>query len=243
MVDPVEEQINLMIDGVDAAIAGKYPFTLRDLIEHPLDYRDRPTILVEIENLKADIADYFAKRKMGVTEVMSTYMKDAAKAEEVAKQFEKVINSAAKSAKKPIVSPIVFVRKEDEDEILFVNKFDEDTSPKLIDALVSNCLFVVDASMEVDGFKVGRWVFPDPSGKNRAIYVSFPINPAGALDIARDQMLLALDVIKSEIMNQLALEGRPMPISPAPAAPVPAKGAESKPPESKPPASGGTNKK
>jgi len=229
MVDPVEEQINLIIDEIDATIAGKYPFRLRDMLEHPLDYKDRPTILIEIEKLKADVADYFAKRKEEVADATRAYMEEAAKASRVAERFQDAIESAAKSAKKPIVSPLVFARKEDEDEILFVEDYDENVYPKVIEALVSNCLFVVNASIMIDGFKVGRWVFPDSSGKNRAIFVSFPINPAGALDIARDQMILALDAVKTEIMTQLSLEGKPLPLAPKPTVPTPAREFEAKP--------------
>lgn len=219
MVDPVEEQINFMIDEIDAMVTGKYPFKLRDILEHPLDYKERPTIFAELEKLKMDVTEYFERRKADLADGTRLYMEDAAKASNVAKRMEEDIVSAAKTAKKPVVKPLTFARKDEEDEILFVEKY-EDSYAKVIQALVDNCLFVVDSCIQLDGFKVGRWVFPDSSGKNRAIFISFPINPAGAFDIARDQMLLALDAVKSEVMTQLSLEGKPLPIAPKPIAPA-----------------------
>jgi len=221
MVDPVEEQINFIIDEIDATISGKYPFKLRDIYEHPLDYKERPTLMAEIEKLKGDVADYFSKRKEEVSDATKLYMDEATKASKVADKIDEEISTAAKSAKKAVIKPLTFTRKEDEDEIIFVDTYDDASYSKAIDALVGSALFVVDSSLEIDNFKVGRWVFPDASGKNRAIFVSFPINPSGALDIARDQMVMALDAVKSEILIQLSVEGKPLPMMPKPAASAP----------------------
>ena len=207
MVDPVEEQVDFLIDEIDAMIAGKYPFKFRDILEHPLDYKDRPTIMMELDKLKGDISDYFERRKENAREAIRLYEGDAAAATKVAKKIADVISEKVKAAKKPFIKPLTYTRKEDEDEIIFVEKYD-DSYEGVIDALVKNCLFVVDISMDLEGYTVGRWLFPDQN-KNRAIFVSFPVNPAGALDIAKDQMLVAVDAVKSEIQTELALEAPP----------------------------------
>jgi len=216
MADPVEDQINFIIDEIDASMAGKYPFKLRDILEHPLDYKERPTIITELERMKEDVSDYFNKRKDEVADQAKLYMEEAAKASKVAERVEEAIEASAKAEKKGVVKPLTFARNEDQDEILFIDRYDDATLSKAIDALVEHSLFVVDQSLEIDNFKVGRWVFPESGGKNRALFVSFPINPAGALEIAKDQMVLALDAVKSEVMTQLSIEGKPLPIAPRP---------------------------
>ena len=203
MVDPVEEQVDFMIDEIDAYIAGRYPYKFRDILEHPLDFKDRPTILIELDRLKGDIGSYFEARKNEAAEATKVYQKDAAAATKIAKQVGDVIDERAKAKKKAVVKPMIFTRREDEDEIFFIEKYD-DSYAKLVDALLETALMVVDISLEIEGYMVGRWVFPD-ANKNRAIYVSFPINPAGALEIAKDQMLVALDAVKAELQVQLAV--------------------------------------
>lgn len=201
MVDPVEEQVDFIIDEIDAYIAGRYPYKFRDILEHPLDYKDRPAIMVELDRMKGDLTAYFDARKAEAADAVKIYQKDAAASTKVADQLEDVVVSKAKSHKKPVVKPLVYTRREDEDEIFFVEKYD-DSYANLIDALLDTALMVVDVSLDIEGYKVGRWVFPD-ANKNRAIYVSFPINPAGALEIAKDQMLVAIDAVKAEIASQV----------------------------------------
>ncbi len=207
MVDPVEEQIDFMIDEIDASIAGKYAFRFRDILEHPLDFKDSPTLMLDLEKLKADIAKYFDSRKDALGDAVKSYEKDAKVSSKLADDITDMVESKVKSNKKAMIHPLTYARREEQDEIIFLDKM-EDTLDGAIDALVKNCLFVVDASVEIDNFKVGRWLFPDQQGKNRAVFVSFPINPAGALDIAKDQMIVAVDAVKAEISTQLALEGK-----------------------------------
>lgn len=208
MVDPVEEQVDFIIDEIDAYIGGRYPYKFRDILEHPLDYKDRPTIMIELDRMKGDISAYFGARKAEAAEATKIYQKDAAVATKVAKQISEMIEDKAKAHKKPVFKPLVFTRKEDEDEIFFVDKYDESYG-KFIDALLDTALMVVDISLDIEGYMVGRWVFPDAT-KNRAIYVSFPINPAGALEIAMDQMLVAVDAVKAELQTQLAAGAPPL---------------------------------
>ena len=203
MVDPVEEQVDFLIDEIDTHIAGKYQYKFRDILEHPLDYKDRPTIMVELDRLKGDITSYFTARKAEAAEATTMYKRDAAVATKVAKQIADVIEDSAKAHKKPVIKPLTFARREEEDEIFFVDKFDE-SYKKFIDALLDTSMMVIDISIDIEGFMVGRWVFPD-ANKNRAIYVAFPINPAGALEIAMDQMLVAVDAVKAEMQAQLSL--------------------------------------
>lgn len=199
MADPVEEQVNIIIDDIDRDIAGKHPFTLRDILERPGDFRETPDVSGEIDKLKGDIAGYFGKRKEELADAMKTYQKDAAKASKVADQIADAIKAAAKTAKKSVIAPLAFARNEDKDEVLFIDNF-EDSYAGAISALVSDSLFVVDASLDVDGCMVGRWVFPSATTiRNRALFVSFPVNPGAAIDVARDQMLMALDAIKLEV--------------------------------------------
>lgn len=220
MADPIEEQVNLIIDEIDASIEGKYPYRLRDLFEHPLDFKDRQYILVEIDKLKADVSAYFERRRAEVAEATKAYAKEAAKAGNVAKGIDDAVKAAAKSSKKQVIAPLAFARNEDNDDILFVDRMD-DALPGIISALAADSLFIADVSIEVENAKAGRWVFPSSAGKNRCVFVSFPVNPAGALDIARDQMTLALDAVKGEIVAQLAGEGKRLPyVSAAPSTPI-----------------------
>lgn len=204
MVDPVEEQIDFMIDEIDAYVAGKYAFKFRDILEHPADFKDRPTIMIELEKLKDDIAKYFNGRKAALGDAVKGYEKDANMSSKLAQKVQDLIDDRVKANKKVVIHPLTFARREDQDEIVFIDKI-EDSYEGAIDALVKNSLFVIDSSIDIDNFKVGRWIFPDPNGKNRAIFVAFPINPAGAMDIARDQMIVAVDAAKTEISMQLAL--------------------------------------
>lgn len=223
MADPLEDQINLIIDDIDAGMAGKYPFKLRDILEHPLDFKDRQYILAEVDKMKADADAYFQRRKAELAPITASYAKDASKASNVSQALADEVKSAAKDAKKAVVKPLTYAHDDDSDEILFVDKVD-DALPKVLDALAEDALFVVDLTLEIDNFKAGRWLFPGSSGKNRGIFVSFPINPSGALDIAREQMGLALDAVKSEIVAQLSIEGKaPVnpPATPAGRAPAP----------------------
>jgi hypothetical protein len=230
MADPVEEQLNFMIDDIDASIAGKYPFRLRDILEHPLDYKDRATIVVEIEKMKGDVIAYFDARKEEVGEGVKAYMREAGKASRLAERVGDAVKDAAKAAKKAYISPLAYARKDGDDEIIFIDEFDEEALPKVIEAFTKDCMFVTDVSLELDGMKVGRWLFPNASGaKNRGLFVSFPVNPAGALDIARDQMVLALEAVKTEVLSQLSLEGKPLPFAPKAAAAPPQKPEAPKP--------------
>ena len=205
MVDPVEEQIDFMIDEIDAFIAGKYPFRFRDVLEHPVDYKNQPTIMVDLEKLKDDISKYFEGRKSMLGDAVKAFQKEAVGATKLANTISTIVDDKAKANKKAVISPLTYARREDQDEIVFIDEM-EDAYEGVVDALVKNSLFVVDSTVEIDDYKAGRWIFPDSSGKTRAIYVSFPINPAGAMDIARDQMLVAVDAAKNEISTQLALE-------------------------------------
>ena len=200
MADPVDEQVNFIVNDIDSEIAAKHPFSLRDILERPQDFSDRATIQTDIDSMKDDISAYFGRKKEQVADEAKAYAKDASKASKAAESIADAIKSAAKSAKKSVITPLAYARDEERDEILFVDAFDEASLPGAVSALVNDALFVVNTSLEIDGYTVGRWLFPSSNtNRNRALYVSFPVNPAGALDIARDQMLMALDAVKDEI--------------------------------------------
>lgn len=206
MVDPVEEQIDFMVDEIDAFIAGKYPFRFRDVLEHPMDLKDQPTVMVDIEKMKEDIGKYFEGKKSLLGTAIKSFEKEAVGATRIANSIESIVMEKAKAGKKAVIHPLTYARREDQDEIIFLDKMD-DAYEGVVEALVKNSLFVVDATIKIDDYKAGRWIFPDSSGKTRAIFISFPINPASAMDIARDQMLITLDAAKNEMAMQLSLEG------------------------------------
>lgn len=225
MADPIDDQVNFIIDDIDAAIEGKYPYKLRDILERPADFRDRSSILPEIDRMKGDVDAYFKSKRAELSDMTDVYKKEAAKASSIAQAVGELVKNAARDEKKPLIRPITFVRKDEDDEIIFIDRAEE-SLPKALAALAADALFVADLSMEVDGFKVGRWVFPGSNGKNRGVFVAFPVNPSGAIDITRDQLELALDAVKDEITRQLTIEGK-RPVSNVPATP-PGKGAQSK---------------
>jgi len=193
----MKEQLDLVIDDIDNTLAGKYVFTLRDLLENPDDYADTAEIGKEIDKLKADIEVYFEKKKDEASDQLNQYKDDALKATRLAEKLEMVVKDKAKGQKKPFVSPVFFVRKEEDDEVIFIDNYDT-VYESLIDELAKASMFVVDVSMPIETFKVGRWVFVGPS-KNRCIYIFFPVNPVGMFDVAKDQILLALDGIKIDL--------------------------------------------
>jgi hypothetical protein len=193
----VQEQLDLIIDDIDNTIAGKYIFTLRDLLENPTDYADTPDIGKEIDKLKEDINSYFEKRRAEASEQISKYNEDALKATRLAEKLEMVVRDKAKSVKKPFVTPVFFVRREDEDEVIFIDNYDT-SYEALIEELAKASMFIVDSSMPIETFKVGRWVFVGEN-KNRGLYIFFPVNPIGMFDVAKDQILLALDGIKLDL--------------------------------------------
>ncbi|MEM3556044.1 MAG: hypothetical protein QXF56_04975 [Candidatus Micrarchaeia archaeon] len=193
----VSQQLDMIIDDIDNTIAGKYPFTLRDLLENPDDYSDIPDVGKEIDKLKKDIEEYFETKKAEAAEQLSKYKEDALKATRLAEKLEMVVKDKANSQKKPYVTPLFFVRKEDEDEVLFIDNYDP-SFDGLIDELARRSMFVVNASMPIESYKVGRWVFVGEN-KNRGVYVFFPLNPVGLFDVAKDQITLALDGIKMDL--------------------------------------------
>lgn len=193
----LQEQLDLIIDDIDDEIAGKYVFTLRDLLENSMDYVDSPNVLREIDAVKRDLDDYFERRKSDVAPQTAKFKEDALKSSRVADKLDEVIKSVTKDLKKPLVVPLVFIRKEDDEEIIFVDKF-EATYNDLITELAKNSMFIADMSIKFEDFRVGRWIFVG-SNKNRAIFVSFPVNPAGVLDLAKDQLQIALDTVRTDI--------------------------------------------
>jgi len=193
----VQEQLDLIIDDIDNSLTGKYIFTLRDLLENPTDYADTPDIGKEIDKLKTDITSYFDSKKAEASEQITKYNEDALKATRLAEKLEMVVKEKAKGMKKPFITPVFFVRREDQDEIIFVDKYDT-SYEALIDELTKASVFVVDSSVPIETFRVGRWIFTGES-KNRCLYIFFPVNPIGMFDVAKDQILLALDGIKLDL--------------------------------------------
>jgi hypothetical protein len=193
----LQEQLDLIIDDIDDEIAGRYVFTLRDLLENPMDYVDSPNVLREIDAVKRDLDDYFERRKSEVAPQTARFKEDAMKSSRVADKLDEVIKSVTKELKKPLVIPLVFIRKEDDEEVIFIDRF-EPTYNDLISELAKNSMFVADLSIKFEDFKVGRWIFVG-SSKNRAIFVSFPVNPAGVLDLAKDQLNIALDSVRTDL--------------------------------------------
>ncbi|MCX6775773.1 MAG: hypothetical protein NT130_02925 [Candidatus Micrarchaeota archaeon] len=192
-----QEQMDLIIDDIDDSIAGKYVFTLRDLLENPNDYADTPDIGKEIDRLKIDVNLYFENKRTEVADQVSKYKDDALKATRLADKIGGAVKDKAKSIKKPFVVPLFFVRKEDEDEVLFIDNYDT-SHEALLDEMIKGSMFVVDISLLIENFKVGRWIFVGEN-KNRGLFVFFPVNPLGVLDIAKDQMTMALDGLKIEL--------------------------------------------
>jgi len=193
----LQEQLDLIIDDIDDEIAGKYVFTLRDLLENPMDYVDSPNVLREIDAVKRELDDYFERRKAEVAPQATKFKEDALTSSRVADKLNEVIRTVTKDLKKPLFVPLVFIRKEDDEEVIFVDKF-EPTCNDLITELAKNSMFVADLSIKFEDFKVGRWVFVG-SSKNRSLFVSFPVNPTGVLDLARDQLQIALDSVRADI--------------------------------------------
>lgn len=193
----LQEQMDLIIDDIDDSIAGKYVFTLRDLLENPDDYADTPDIGKEIDRLKVDVNLYFEKKRTEVADQVSKYKDDALKATRLADKIGGAVKDKAKSIKKPFVVPLFFARKEDEDEVIFIDNYDT-SYEALLDEMIKGSMFVVDTSLLVENFKVGRWIFVGEN-KNRGLFVFFPVNPLGVLDIAKDQMTMALDGLKIQL--------------------------------------------
>jgi hypothetical protein len=192
-----QEQLDLMIDDIDRSIAGKYVFTLRDLLENPDDYAETPDVDKEIDKLKKDVSAYFDDMISGASEQVTKYKDDAMKSTRLAEKFEGVLMDKVKSAKKPFVSPFYFVRKEDDDEIIFIDNYDT-AYEGLLEELLKSTMFVVNTSIQVDTFKMGRWVFVGEN-KNRGISIFFPVNPTGVLEMAKEQLAIALDGVKLDL--------------------------------------------
>jgi hypothetical protein len=192
-----QEQLDLMIDEIDRSIAGKYVFTLRDLLENPADYSETQDIGKEIDKLKVDVNSYFDEMISGASEQVSKYKDDAMKATRLAEKFEGVLKDKAKGAKKPFISPFYFARNEDEDEVIFIDSYDT-SYESLVDKLLDASLFVINTTMEIETFKMGRWVFVGEN-KNRGISILFPANPVGILEMAKDQLATALEGVKLDL--------------------------------------------
>jgi hypothetical protein len=195
-----QEQLDLIIDDIDKSIAGKYIFTLRDLLENPGDYAETQDIGKEIDKLKLDVNSYFDNIISGASEQVTQYKDDAMKATRLAEKFEGVLKDKAKGAKKPFLSPFYFARNEDEDEVIFIDNYDT-SYEALVDKLLESSMFVINTTMEVDTFKMGRWVFVGQN-KNRGISIFFPTNPTGILEIARDQLATALEGVKLDMESE-----------------------------------------
>jgi hypothetical protein len=189
-----QDQLDLIIDDIDRSIAGKYVFTLRDLLENPDDYSGTQDIGKEIDKLKGDINAYFDDMIAGASEQVSKYKEDAMKATRLAEKFEGVLKDKAKGMKKPFVFPFYFTRKEEDDETIFIDNYDT-SYESLVDELLKSSMFVVDTSIPIDTFRMGRWIFVCEN-KNRGISIFFPLNPVGALEIAKDQLSSALEGVK-----------------------------------------------
>lgn len=192
-----QEQLDLMIDDIDRSIAGKYVFTLRDLLENPDDYAETPDVDKEIDKLKDDVDKYFDDMISGASEQVNKYKDDAMKSTRLAEKFEGVLKDKVKNAKKPLVSPFYFVRKEEDDEVIFIDNYDT-AYESLLEELLKSTMFVVNASIEVDTFRMGRWVFVGEN-KNRGISIYFPVNPVGVLEMAKEQLATALDGVKLDM--------------------------------------------
>lgn len=195
-----QEQLDLIIDDIDRSIAGKHVFTLRDLLENPRDYSETQDIGKEIDKLKVDVNGYFEEMISGASDQVSKYKDDAMKATRLADKFEDVLKDKAKSAKKPFVAPFYFVRNEDEDEIIYIDSYDT-SYEALVDKLLESSMFIINASVPVDTFRMGRWVFVGDN-KNRGIAVFFPTNPVGVLEMARDQLETALEGVKLDLESE-----------------------------------------
>lgn len=192
-----QEQLDLIIDDIDKSLEGKYVFTLRDLLENPTDYAETQDIAKEIDKLKDDVNAYFDDMVAGASEQVTKYKEDAMKATRLADKFEGVLKDKAKSAKKPYVTPFYFVRNEEEDETIFIDNYDT-SYEALVDELLESTMFIVNTSIPVDTFRMGRWVFVGVN-KNRGISIYFPANPVGVLNLAKEQLANAIDGIKADM--------------------------------------------
>ncbi len=192
-----QEQLDLIIDDIDRSLAGKYVFTLRDLLENPGDYSETQDVGKEIDKLKKDVSAYFDDIIAGASEQVAKYKDDAMKATRLAEKFEGVLKDKAKSAKKPFVTPFYFVRKEEDDETIFIDTYDT-SYEAVVDELLKSSMFIINTSLPVDTFRMGRWVFVGEN-KNRGISVFFPTNPVGVLEMAKDQLSTALEGVKIDL--------------------------------------------
>jgi hypothetical protein len=158
---------------------------------------ETPDIGKEIERLKGDVSSYFEDMVSSASDQITKYKDDAMKATRLAERFEGVLKDKAKNMKKPFLTPFYFVRKEDEDETIFIDNYDT-SYEALLDELLKSSMFVVNASMLIDTFRMGRWIFVGEN-KNRGISVFFPVNPVGVLEMARDQLSTALEGVKLDL--------------------------------------------
>lgn len=173
------------VDNLEAQMLQKYKFSLRDILENPSEYSEKPNIQSTIDLMKKDIDDYFNTVKAEYAEEEKKLSAELKRIDDIYKKIDADISSKASELNVPYIDPLEINRDPTADETIVLYDYG-DSVEKLIEKLLSSSIYVADISTPYADYMIGFWFFSGP--RPRALCVNAPTSPlldieAGRLEI------------------------------------------------------------
>ncbi len=173
------------VDKLEAQMLQKYKLSLRDILENPSEYSEKPNIQDTINSMKKEIDDYFNSVKAEYADEEKKLSEELKRMDEVYKKIDTLITSKALELNVPYIDPLEINRDTTNDEIIVIYDYSDDIE-KLIERLLSSSIYAADLSTPYEDYMMGLWFFSGP--RPRALSVNAPTSPlleieAGRLEI------------------------------------------------------------
>jgi hypothetical protein len=185
MADLWSDYTDMLITQFDATSGKGLKISVRDFLTDPLRFASEPEIKTSIASMRKSLNDFIDSSIKNVADQKARFETTLQNCDAATTMIAQSIATRAKQNKVPVIKPVSIERGATED-IINVNEGGPEINA-LIDKLLANSYLVADFTREVNGKKVGSWLFSGQS-KNYSLNIYMPYNEYKSLQDSKAEI-------------------------------------------------------
>jgi hypothetical protein len=190
MADLWSDYTDMLITQFDTGAGKGQKISARDFLSDPLRYASQDGIGGLVDNMHEDLNDFIDNNIQAIGALKTQFEASLQKCDTATAQISQTIASRAKTGKVPVIRPVSVERNTPEEAISII-----DSSPEvnaMIDKFLAGSNLIADFTKDIDGKKVGSWLFS--GAKNYLVNVYLPYNEYKSLKDSKAEINTLFDV-------------------------------------------------
>ncbi len=190
MADLWSDYTDMLITQFDANSGKDRKISARDFLSDPLKYGSEEGINEIAESMHKDLTAFIDNSIQSVPTLKTEFESALQRCDSATTLISQAIAARAKTSKIPVIRP-VSVERNTPEEIISVLESTPDVN-SMIDKLTSGSYLIADFTRDVEGKKIGNWLFS--GAKNYVLNIYIPYNEYKSLKDSKNELNTLFEV-------------------------------------------------